>query len=232
MCGKRALGLLANQSGAAGSRTRADAVRFEQDDRHAGGSQAPRGSRPGESTADDDNPGVEMSAKTGKRRTAAGRETIEPERLMPQLHAADPGGRATGAVPSLAAPILPIRFRVNRGDSHCGTCLAVDTAIGRIQWRSKHSSTGLPRSNRLPYPVVSLYLNTQPGQTGRDQFHTFVRKEFDARGRTYPAGSPERESLDKDLERIPASSTTRSSRRPTGCRCSRARPASCSKLCR
>jgi peptide chain release factor subunit 1 len=53
-----------------------------------------------------------------------------------------------------------------------------------------------------PYPVVSLYLNTQPGQTGRDQFHTFVRKEFAARGRTYPAGSPERESLDSDLERI------------------------------
>jgi peptide chain release factor subunit 1 len=53
-----------------------------------------------------------------------------------------------------------------------------------------------------PYPVVSLYLNTQPGQTGRDQFHTFVRKEFAARSRTYPVGSPERESLDKDLERI------------------------------
>jgi peptide subunit release factor 1 (eRF1) len=53
-----------------------------------------------------------------------------------------------------------------------------------------------------PYPVVSLYLNTQPGQTGRDQFHTFVRKEFAARARTYQAGSPERESLDKDLERI------------------------------
>ena len=53
-----------------------------------------------------------------------------------------------------------------------------------------------------PYPVVSLYLNTQPGQTGRDQFHAFVRKEFAARARTYPAGSPERESLDKDLERI------------------------------
>jgi peptide chain release factor subunit 1 len=53
-----------------------------------------------------------------------------------------------------------------------------------------------------PYPVVSLYLNTQSGPTGRDQFHTFVRKEFAARGKTYPAGSPERESLDKDLERI------------------------------
>ncbi|MGH9373951.1 MAG: Vms1/Ankzf1 family peptidyl-tRNA hydrolase, partial [Vicinamibacterales bacterium] len=53
-----------------------------------------------------------------------------------------------------------------------------------------------------PYPVVSLYLNTQPGQTGRDQFRTFVRKEFAARSRTYAAGSSERESLDKDLERI------------------------------
>src|SRR5687767_14219123 len=55
-----------------------------------------------------------------------------------------------------------------------------------------------------PYPVVSLYLNTQPGQTGRDQFQTFVRKEFAARSRTYPAGSPDRESLDKDLEKISA----------------------------
>jgi peptide subunit release factor 1 (eRF1) len=53
-----------------------------------------------------------------------------------------------------------------------------------------------------PYPVVSLYLNTQPGQTGRDQFRTFVRKEFAARSRTYAPASPERESLDKDLERI------------------------------
>jgi peptide chain release factor subunit 1 len=53
-----------------------------------------------------------------------------------------------------------------------------------------------------PYPVVSLYLNTQPGSTGRDQFKTFVRKEFAARSRTYPAGSPERESLDKDLDKI------------------------------
>jgi peptide chain release factor subunit 1 len=53
-----------------------------------------------------------------------------------------------------------------------------------------------------PYPVVSLYLNTQPGQTGRDQFHSFVRKEFAARGRTYPSGSSERESLDKDFDLI------------------------------
>jgi peptide chain release factor subunit 1 len=53
-----------------------------------------------------------------------------------------------------------------------------------------------------PFPVVSLYLNTQPGQTGRDQFKAFVRKEFAARGRTYPQNSPECESLERDLERI------------------------------
>jgi peptide chain release factor subunit 1 len=53
-----------------------------------------------------------------------------------------------------------------------------------------------------PYPVVSLYLNAQPGQTGRDQHQPFIRKEFKARSRTYPAGSPERESLDRDMEKI------------------------------
>lgn len=54
----------------------------------------------------------------------------------------------------------------------------------------------------VPYPVVSLYLNTQPGQTGRDQHQTFIRKEFAARGQTYPANSPDRESLDRDVQRI------------------------------
>lgn len=53
-----------------------------------------------------------------------------------------------------------------------------------------------------PYPVVSLYLNTQPGPNGRDQYQAFVRGEFKARSRTYLVGSPERDSLDQDLERI------------------------------
>jgi hypothetical protein len=53
-----------------------------------------------------------------------------------------------------------------------------------------------------PYPVVSLYLSTTPGQTGRDQFQRFIRKEFAARSGTWPAGSPERESLDADFTRI------------------------------
>jgi peptide chain release factor subunit 1 len=53
-----------------------------------------------------------------------------------------------------------------------------------------------------PYPVVSLYLNAQPGQHGRDQHQAFVRQEFKARSRTYEANSPERESLDRDIEKI------------------------------
>lgn len=60
----------------------------------------------------------------------------------------------------------------------------------------------LARFEPAPYPVVSLYLNTQPGQTGRDQYDAFLRKELKQRGRTYPAGSPERDSLERDLERI------------------------------
>ena len=60
----------------------------------------------------------------------------------------------------------------------------------------------LARMEPVPYPVVSLYLNTQPNERGRDQFQSFVRQEFRARSRTYPAGSPDRASLDADMERI------------------------------
>ena len=55
-----------------------------------------------------------------------------------------------------------------------------------------------------PYPVVSLYLNTQPDQRGRDNFQAFVRKELKARAQTYPQRSPEREMLERDTERIAA----------------------------
>jgi peptide chain release factor subunit 1 len=62
----------------------------------------------------------------------------------------------------------------------------------------------LARMEPVPYPVVSLYLNTQSNEHGRDQFETFVRQEFRARGATYPAGSPDRASLDTDVARISA----------------------------
>lgn len=53
-----------------------------------------------------------------------------------------------------------------------------------------------------PYPVISLYLDTQPDGRGRDHFQAFVRKELKARSETYPPRSSEREMLERDLERI------------------------------
>jgi peptide chain release factor subunit 1 len=59
-----------------------------------------------------------------------------------------------------------------------------------------------------PFPVISLYLNAQPDQHGRDHFEPFLRKELAERISTFPAEGPERESLDKDAERIRAFVTT------------------------
>ena len=51
-------------------------------------------------------------------------------------------------------------------------------------------------------PVVSLYLNAQANENGRQDFERFLRKEFTERARTFPAQSPERESFERDVERI------------------------------
>ena len=56
------------------------------------------------------------------------------------------------------------------------------------------------RSDR--FPVVSLYLDARPDSQGRDHFQPFARKELAARGRTFPLRSPERESFERDAERI------------------------------
>jgi peptide subunit release factor 1 (eRF1) len=53
-----------------------------------------------------------------------------------------------------------------------------------------------------PFPVVSLYLDMQPNQHGRDHFEPFLRKELDRRVHTYPAAGPERASLETDAAAI------------------------------
>ncbi|HKQ75923.1 MAG TPA: Vms1/Ankzf1 family peptidyl-tRNA hydrolase [Blastocatellia bacterium] len=53
-----------------------------------------------------------------------------------------------------------------------------------------------------PFPVVSLYLNTQADQNGRDNFDAFVRREFKARAKNWTMNTPERRSFDQDTERI------------------------------
>ena len=54
------------------------------------------------------------------------------------------------------------------------------------------------------FPFVSLYLNTQPDQHGRDNFESFVRKEFKARARSLAPDSPELASYKRDTARIMA----------------------------
>jgi peptide chain release factor subunit 1 len=51
-------------------------------------------------------------------------------------------------------------------------------------------------------PVLSVYLDTEVDGTGRSTHDVFLRKELAARLKTYPDHSPERESLQRDAERI------------------------------
>src|SRR5215210_4481068 len=53
-------------------------------------------------------------------------------------------------------------------------------------------------------PVVSLYLNAQANENGRQDFERFLRKEFSSLARTYKPQSPEHESFDRDAGRIEA----------------------------
>ncbi len=53
-----------------------------------------------------------------------------------------------------------------------------------------------------PFPVISVYLNTQADQHGRDNYDAFVRRELKARAKNWAMRTPERESFDRDAERI------------------------------
>lgn len=52
------------------------------------------------------------------------------------------------------------------------------------------------------FPVISLYLNAQADQHGRDNFWPFVKKSLNERAKTYPLRSEERRSFDTDTTRI------------------------------
>lgn len=51
-------------------------------------------------------------------------------------------------------------------------------------------------------PVISLYLNMQADQHGKQDYERFLRKEFSTRAKLYEAHTPARESFDRDAERI------------------------------
>jgi peptide subunit release factor 1 (eRF1) len=51
-------------------------------------------------------------------------------------------------------------------------------------------------------PFISLYLNAQADHHGRDNFHSFVRKEFTSRAKTFPVDSMERVSFERNAARV------------------------------
>jgi peptide chain release factor subunit 1 len=53
-----------------------------------------------------------------------------------------------------------------------------------------------------PFPVLSLYLNLQSDDRGRDRFEAFLRRELSDRVRTYATTGPERDSLQRDAGKI------------------------------
>ena len=53
-----------------------------------------------------------------------------------------------------------------------------------------------------PFPVISLYLSLTPNQNGRENWDQFLRKVLTERGKALHVDSPERESFDRDAERI------------------------------
>jgi peptide subunit release factor 1 (eRF1) len=58
------------------------------------------------------------------------------------------------------------------------------------------------------FPVLSVYLNTQPDEHGRAPDPApYLLREFKALGRTWAPSSPERQSFDQDVERIVAYAT-------------------------
>jgi peptide chain release factor subunit 1 len=53
-------------------------------------------------------------------------------------------------------------------------------------------------------PFISLYLNMQPDQHGRDNFESFLRKEFNAKAKSFASESLELASFKQDTARIRA----------------------------
>lgn len=53
-------------------------------------------------------------------------------------------------------------------------------------------------------PVLSLYLDARVDQHGKRNFMPYVRKQLSERAKSYELRAPERESFDRDAERITA----------------------------
>lgn len=60
----------------------------------------------------------------------------------------------------------------------------------------------LGRLEPVPFPVISLYLDAQPDTRGKDHYGPFLKKELRGRMEELEPRSAERESFEKDVEKI------------------------------
>ena len=60
----------------------------------------------------------------------------------------------------------------------------------------------LARLEPAPFPLLSLYLNTESDGRGRPSYNLFLRKELRQRLKMYPERSADKESLERDVDRI------------------------------
>ena len=134
-------------------------------------------------------------------------------------------GRGTGSAGGSTSPRTPGRpspstcrqpGTTTKSRPHESTWEATGSAGYRglqliAAWPSRHPLPVQPLSQRMetlaalepsPFPVISLYLSLTPNQNGRESHDQFVRKVFSDRAKALPAESPERESFEKDAERI------------------------------
>src|SRR5205085_11043762 len=51
-------------------------------------------------------------------------------------------------------------------------------------------------------PFVTVYIDARPDQVGRDKYRGYVRTELKARVATYPERSAERQSVERDADRV------------------------------
>lgn len=65
---------------------------------------------------------------------------------------------------------------------------------GILKKLAEIESTGLP--------FISIYLNAEPNEHGRDNFDVFLKKQLSEYKSNYKADSPEKESFERDAERI------------------------------
>ena len=62
--------------------------------------------------------------------------------------------------------------------------------------------TKLSKIESSEFPFISVYLNAEPNQHGRDDFDVFLKKQLSEHQDNFEENSKERESFDKDVKRI------------------------------